>query len=267
MTLRDGLQALNTYPLKTKLKCVDEIFRNNFYYIDYGTVTIPNSTSQMHNSDKILDYIKIKYPNTKTIYGILIPKINLLSYDIINNNSAFSLLCTIDDNYSYTNFKKSANDNFNDVINMIQVIIKYCDNLKKIRINIACAFNKNNINLLYKYTSTIIKLVNKFNLNSDVIDIVFADTYNCITYDILFDTLSLFTSKKKKYIGLRVYNKNFLEIIELCKKMNINKIDTELCISNKETKNISTIDLVKYLNLPVETVTKTENNIKNILFN
>jgi hypothetical protein len=65
----------------------------------------------MHNSDKILEHIKINFPNTNTIYGILIPNINILNIDILKKNNAFSLLCTIDGIYSYKNFNKAAKEN------------------------------------------------------------------------------------------------------------------------------------------------------------
>jgi hypothetical protein len=232
----------------------------------------------MHNSDKILEHIKINFPNTNTIYGILIPNINILNIDIIKKNNAFSLLCTIDDIYSYKNFNKSAKENFNDVLKMLAFIIKYKYSLKKIRIYIACAFNKcrNSNNDLYNYTSDIITMVKNYNLNSEIIDIVFADTYNDINKEILFDTLSLFTTEKRKYIGLHLHcGNNFGEIVDMCIKMKINKIDSGLCnigscnfIKHKLTNYASTIELVKYLNntdLDLEILKKTENNLINIL--
>ena len=277
MTLRDGLQSLKAYPLETKIECINEIFKNNFYYVDYGTVTKDNSIKQMYNSDEILEYIKINFPNTNTIYGILIPNINSLNYDIVNKNNAFSLLCTIDDTYSYKNFNKSAKDNFNDVIKMLHFIIKFNYSLKKIRIYIACAFNKckNNCIDLYNYTSEIISIIKKYNLNSEIIDIVFADTYNDINKEVLFDILSIFTPDKKKYIGLHLHCGNdFSEIIDICIKMKIDKIDSGLCnigscnfIKHKPTNYISTIELVKHLNnsLDLEILKNTENNLINIL--
>ncbi len=284
ITLRDGLQSLKPYSLEDKIKCVNEIFKNNNYYVEYGTITKENSTSQMHNSDKILEYIKQNFPNTQTIYGILIPNINFLSYEIIGKNNAFSLLCTVDEEYSYVNFKKTSHENFNDILEMLQTIIRYCYNLKKIRIYIACSFNKlqNNNDKLYNYTYTIINVIKKYKINSDIIDIVFADTYNDITPEILFNTLSLFTSEKKKYIGLHLHcGYNFKELIDVCLKMKINKIDSGLCnigscnfVKNKETTYISTIKLIEYLNsknielnnkIDIEILKTTENKLIDIL--
>ena len=279
MTLRDGLQSLKSYPLETKIECVNEIFKNDFYYIDYGTITNNNSNKQMHNSDKILEHIKNNFPNTKIIYGILIPNISLFSYEIIQKNNAFSLLCTIDEIYSQKNFKKSASDNFKDVLEMLETILRYCLLIKKIRIYIACAFNNNNNNnnnKLYDYTVTIINIVKKYNSNSDLIDIVFADTFNEVTPNMLFDTLSLFTSEKKKYIGLHLHcGDDFKEILNICFRMKIYKIDSGLCnigtcnfVKNKKTNYLSTIDLVKYIKkkeIDIELLENTEKKLIDIL--
>ncbi len=278
MTLRDGLQSIKPYPLEIKLRCIDEIFKNNLYYVDYGSVIKENTNKQMLHSDKILEYIKTEFPNTKTIYGILIPDINLLSYDTIQKNNAFSLLCTVDDNYSFNNFNKNSEDNFIDVLDMLETIITFNKKIKKIRIYIACSFNKNNSykNKLYNYTSSIIDLVKKYNINSDIIDIVYADTFNEINVNILFDVLSLFSSERKKYIGLHLHcGNNFYNLINLAIKMKIYKIDTGLCdigscnnVKNKDTNYISTIKLLKFLNKTdtnIKLLEETENKLNKIL--
>lgn len=278
MTLRDGLQSLKPYPLETKIVCVNEIFKNNFYYVDYGAITKVNTNKQMQNSEKILEHIKTFFPNTKTIYGILISNSDLLSNDIIQKNNAFSLLCTVDDDYSLINFKKYCNENFLDVIEMLEIILKSKKEVKKIRIYIACAFNKNNSNKikLYNYTVTIINIIKKYNVDSNIIDIVFADSYNECSPDILFDTLSLFTLEKKKYIGLHLHcGNNFQNLINIILKMKITKIDSGLCnigtcnfVKNKKTNYVPTMELVKYLDnseINIELLKDTENKLIDIL--
>ena len=82
--------------------------------------------------------------------------------------------------------------------------------------------------------------------------------------------------KKKKYIGLHLHCGNkFINLINVCLKMKINKIDTGLCnigdcnfIKYKQTPYISTINLLKYLNynnFDLNLLEETENKLINIL--
>ena len=42
------------------------------------------------------------------------------------------------------------------------------------------------------------------NISHEIVDIVFSDTVNVSTPEILFDILSMYTYEKKKYISLQI---------------------------------------------------------------
>jgi isopropylmalate/homocitrate/citramalate synthase len=275
MLLRDGLQSLKPYSLDIKIKCLIELVKNNFYFIEYGSTTSSVLLPQMKDSDKILDYIKKNYNDSLTKFGILVPSYRYLNKDVLLNNNSFSFVCSLDDKFSFSNLKKSSIESFNDVLKSIDIIFKYNIFIKNIRIYISYAFNGNPSNL-YSYFSNIYNIMKSHNISHEIVDIVFSDTVNICTPEILFDTLSLFTTEKRKFIGLHLHcGDNFSELIDMCIKMKINKIDSGLCnigscnfIKHKSTNYVSTIEIVKYLNnntLDLEILKKTENNLINIL--
>jgi hypothetical protein len=118
------------------------------------------------------------------------------------------------------------------------------------------------------------------NISHEVVDIVFSDTVNVSTPEILFDILSMYTYEKKKYISLHFHcGKYFKNLIDTALKMKINKFDSGLCniggcpfSGSQLYSNVSTLELVKYLhqnnfitNLDEDILFETEKNINNLL--
>jgi isopropylmalate/homocitrate/citramalate synthase len=279
MLLRDGLQSLKPYSLDIKINCLRELVKNNFYFIEYGSTTSSILLPQMKDSDKILNYIKENYNNSLTKFGILIPSSRYLIHDILLNNDSFSFVCSLDDTFSFSNLKKSAIESLNDVIKSINIIYKHNNFIKSIRIYISFAFNGKPSNL-YSYFSKIYNIIKLHNISHEIIDIVFSDTINISTPEILFNILSIYTLTKKKYISLHLHcGKNFKNLIDVALKMKINKFDSSLCniggcpfSSSQLYSNVSTIELVEYLhknnfitNLNKDILFKTEENINNLL--
>ena len=283
MLLRDGLQSLNPYSLDIKINCLKELVKNNYYFIEYGSNTSSILLPQMKDSDKILNYIKENYNNSLTKFGILVSSYRYLSKDILLNNDSFSFVCSLDDTFSFSNLKKSALESFNDILKSINIIFKYHSYIRNIRIYISFAFNgKSNdesVNL-YSYFSNIYYIMKLHNISHEIVDIVFSDTVNVSTPEILFDILSMYTYEKKKYISLHLHcGKNFKNLIDTALKMKINKFDCCLCNIGgcpfsgiQMYSNVSTLELVKYLhqnnfitNLDEDILFESEKNINNLL--
>ena len=93
MLLRDGLQSLKSQSLDIKIKCLQELVKNNFYFIEYSLSTNSKLLTQMKDSDKILNYIKENYNNSLTKFGILVPSSRYLNQVVLLNNNSFSFVC------------------------------------------------------------------------------------------------------------------------------------------------------------------------------
>lgn len=83
MLLRDGLQSISkSYSLSTKLKCLNELAKNNYWCIEYGSTTSPKLLPQMENSFEIGDYIDNNIVS-ETKFTMLITNKKILQKKII----------------------------------------------------------------------------------------------------------------------------------------------------------------------------------------
>jgi len=262
MFMRDGLQSLKPYNFDQKKLFLNQIMKNNFSCIEYGSTTNNKLLPQMNNSFELWNYIKDhENYNNKINYTMLVP--HKLNECIASNIRSFGLICTISDNFAKSNLKKTADESIDNMLSQLDNIMLLSE--YHVRIYISCSFGEPpDGNLEIESLNKLINLLEKIQIKikenyiePDNLDIVFADTVGSITEQKIDNILKNVNNDLIDYISLHLHSdKNFYPYINKSLEYNIKKFDSSLLgiggcpFAKKETVgNISTYSLVKYLHL------------------
>jgi hydroxymethylglutaryl-CoA lyase len=260
MFMRDGLQSLKPYTFEQKKLFLNQIMKNNFSCIEFGSTTNSKLLPQMNNSFELWDYIENheKY-NNKINYTMLVP--HKLNECIASNIRSFGLICTISDNFAKSNLKKTADESINNMFNQLNKIVLLSN--YHVRIYISCSFGEppdgnleiESFNKLINLLETINIKIKENYIEPDNLDIVFADTVGSISEEKIDELLKNVNPELIDYVSLHLHSdKNFYPYINKSLEYNVKKFDSSLLgiggcpFAKKETVgNISTYSLVKYL--------------------
>lgn len=281
MFMRDGLQSLKPYKLEQKKLFLNQIMKNNYYCVEFGSTTNSKLLPQMSNSYELWDHIKDYNENPETKFTMLVP--NQLNQCISLGIKSFGLVCSISDNFAKSNLKKSADDSINIILSQLDNIVNIQD--YHVRLYISCSFGEppdgqldDNTKLrLFKLLETINKKINENYIETYNLDIVLSDTIGSVNESKLDEILNNVDKNLIDYIALHLHSdKNFYPIINKALEYNISKFDSSLLgiggcpfSEEKTVGNISTYSLVKYLhsrgyntNLSLTKLKETQENIK-----
>jgi hydroxymethylglutaryl-CoA lyase len=222
--------------------------------------------------------------NDKINYTMLVP--NKLNECIASNIRSFGLICTISDNFAKSNLKKSADESIDYMFSQLDNIVLLSE--YHVRIYISCSFGEPpDGNLEIELSNKLMNLLDKIDqkikknyIESDNLDIVFADTVGSISEEKIDFILKNVNYDLIDYISLHLHSdKNFYPYINKSLEYNIKKFDSSLLgiggcpFAKKEIiGNISTYNLVKYLhsqgyntNLNLNKLKETQIILKDLL--
>jgi len=281
MFMRDGLQSLKPYKLEQKKLFLNQIMKNKYHCVEFGSTTNSKLLPQMENSYELWNYIYNNNENSKTKFTMLTP--NNLNECKLSGIKSFGLVCSISDNFAQSNLKKSADESIERLFKQLDDVIMLPD--YHVRLYISCSFGElpdGNLNeqskiRLYNFLDTVNKKINENYIETYNLDIVLSDTIGSVNESKLDEILNNVDKNLIDYIALHLHSdKNFYPIINKALEYNISKFDSSLLgiggcpFSEKKTVgNISTYSLVKYLHskgyntdLSLTKLKETQENIK-----
>jgi isopropylmalate/homocitrate/citramalate synthase len=138
MFMRDGLQSLKPFSLEQKKIFLNQIMKNNYYCIEFGSTTNSKLLPQMSNSYDLFDYIKNINENTKIKYTMLVT--NEVNNCIELGIKSFGLVCSISNSFAESNLKKSADQSIDILFNQLDKIILLPD--YHVRLYVSCSFGE-----------------------------------------------------------------------------------------------------------------------------
>lgn len=284
MFLRDGLQSLKPFNLETKINFYNELTKNNYNCIEFGSTTNEKILPQMSKTNELWNYIK-KNKNEKTKYTILIPSY-IHTYNVLKSKIySYGLTCGVSDYFTNKNLKMNSITSKLNVNKQIELINR-SNMLNRdihIRIYISCVFGspKSDENIDKKvikdFVNNFYDESQKYEMSPDNYDIVLSDTIGGATEEKMEEILDMFDDNIKEYLGLHLHcDKNFEPLVKKGLEKKIRKFDSSILgiggcpfAKNELVGNISTLELIKYLHkndyetgLNEDELQTTENNIK-----
>lgn len=268
MLMRDGFQSLDkTYNLETKKEVIKLLIECNNNNIEFGSTTSKKLLPQLGDTFELWEYIKELNMN-KNIdnYTILNTSKKGLERSIECGIKSHSLICSISDKFSLLNLHiDSSIKTLYNVLEQINIIRN--TDYELIRVYLSCSFGSKwelsddkYIDKLVHYIKILYEYGLKNNISYKNFDIVLSDTIGILQAERLNTILDIINKELHEevfdYIGLHLHcDNNFEDLVDISLKYNIYKYDSSMLgiggcpfSENKLVGNISTINLVKYLN-------------------
>ena len=246
VTLRDGIQSLKNFiPTRIKIKLINLLTQSNLKYIEVGTLGVDKRVPQFSDSSKVYNVITkkqdVKYPflifNHKGIHDANNLHVNTLAF-----------VTSPSEGFSKANMNKSVSKTITLNNSLIKQNIGY--NRLYISTSFSCPIEKRiigNHELIQHIKQYDAKLIDEF---------VLSDTEGKLTpmqLETTLDSMNIMNIPKDK-ITLHLHENQYSEYnINIALIKGIRSFDSSLSnsggciIMNENHKNISTLDLIKYL--------------------